>query len=125
MTVILDAGALIAVDRGDRTVAALLKREFLAGRSPKTHGAVVGQAWRGGARQANMVRLLNATDIVAVGEELGRRAGALLARSRTSDVVDAAVVLLASDGDEVLTSDPSDLRVLCESANLSVDLIPI
>lgn len=52
MTVILDAGALVAVERGDRAVVAMLKGERRAGRVPATHGGVVGQVWRGGARQA-------------------------------------------------------------------------
>jgi hypothetical protein len=125
VTLILDAGALIAVDRGDRLVAALIKREFLSGRTVKTNGAVVGQAWRGSARQANLSRLLAGVDVVALDNEQGRRAGTLLAKSRTSDVVDASVVLLATDGDEILTSDPNDLRILCEAASLGVDLIPV
>ena len=45
---LLDAGALIAVERADREVIALLKRERLAGRSPLTHGGIIGQVWRGG-----------------------------------------------------------------------------
>ena len=56
---------------------------------------------------------------------LGRRAGALLARAGTSDVIDAAVVLLASDGDWILTSDPDDLEPLVEAAGLLVDVIPV
>ena len=38
MTLVLDSGALIAVDRGDRTLVALIKRQRLAGRIPVTHG---------------------------------------------------------------------------------------
>jgi hypothetical protein len=125
VTLILDAGALIAVDRGDRLVAALIKREFLSGRTVKTNGAVVGLAWRGSARQANLSRLLAGVEVVALDNEQGRRVGTLLAKSRTSDVVDASVVLLATDGDEILTSDPNDLSVLCEAASLGVDLIPV
>ena len=125
MTLVLDTGALIAVDRGDRTVAALLKRERLAGRVPTTHGGCVGQAWRNGARQANLARLLRALSVLPLDEALGRSSGALLGRSRTSDVVDAAVVLLAIDGDEIATSDPGDLRTLCRAAGLSVDLLHV
>jgi predicted nucleic acid-binding protein len=98
MTIVLDAGALIAVDRGNPEMVALLKREVLAGRVPRTHGAVLGQAWRGSARQANLARVLAAIEIIPVDADLGRRAGALLARARTSDVVDAVLVLIASDG---------------------------
>jgi hypothetical protein len=45
-------------------------------------------------------------EVAALDEELGRQAGVLLGRSRRSDVIDAALLLLARDGDEVLTSDP-------------------
>jgi hypothetical protein len=125
MTLVLDAGALSAVDRGDRFVAALVKRERLAGRVPVTNGGCVGQAWRHGARQANLARLQNAVDVVAIDDSLGRRAGLLLARAGTNDVIDASVVLIAADGDEILTSDVGDLRVLFEAASMSVDVIRV
>lgn len=126
MSLVLDAGALIAVERADREVIALLKQELQAGRAPITHGGVIGQVWRGGTgRQANLARLLPAVEIAALDEALGRRAGLLLGRSGASDVVDAALVLLAMDGDEVLTSDPDDLRALAEAAGAHVDLIAV
>ena len=125
MTLVLDTGALIAIDRGDRTFAALVKRERLGGRVPVTHGGCVGQAWRNGARQANLARLLPSVEVVALDEDLGRRAGVLLGRALSADVVDAAIVLLASDGDEIATSDPDDLRILCSAASLSVDLLHV
>jgi len=125
MTIVLDTGALIAIDRGDRVLGAILKRERLAGRVPRTHGGVVGQAWRGGSRQANLARLLGTIEITPFDEELGRRAGALLARSHTADVIDAAVTLLALDGDEIFTSDPQDIAALCGAANVSVDVVTV
>ncbi len=126
MSLVLDAGALVAVERGDRDTLALLKAELLAGRAPLTHGGVVGQVWRGGAgRQANLARLLPALEIVPLDDALGRRAGVLLGRARTEDVVDAAVVLLAVDGDLILTSDPRDLRALAHAAEVHVDLVAV
>lgn len=123
---VLDAGAFVAVERGDRDVVALVKRERLAGRVPVTSGGVVAQVWRGGTgRQAPLARLLAGTDVVAVDDGLGRRAGMLLARSGQSDAIDATVVCLAADGDDVLTSDPGDLRALAEAAGIHVDLIPV
>ena len=63
MSLVLDAGALIAVERGDREVLALLKRERQQGRAPLTHGGVLGQVWRGGqGRQAQLARLLPGLD---------------------------------------------------------------
>ena len=126
MTLVLDAGAFLAVERGDRDVVALVKRERLAGRPPVTHGGVVAQVWRGGhGRQAGIARLLAGVEVAALDEGLGRRAGMLLARSRQSDAVDAAVVCLASDGDDILTSDPGDLLALAEAAEIHVELIPV
>lgn len=124
MTLLLDAGALIAVEHGDRDVIALIKREQVFGRLPVTHGGVVGQVWRGGSRQANLARLLAGTDVAPLDDALGRRAGALLHRARRADVVDAALLALAADGDEVLTSDAEDLRALASAAGLHVDLVP-
>ncbi len=125
MSVVVDAGALVAVERADRYVTALLKFEVSAGRRPLTHGGVVGQVWRGGARQVNLARLLPGLAVVALDETLGRRAGALLARARRTDVIDAAVVLLATDGDLILTSDVRDLAPLAAAAGLHVDLVPV
>lgn len=125
MTLVFDAGAFIAVERADRTVLALLAREHLAGRTPVTHGGVVGQVWRGRARQARVGRLLAGVVVVALDEELGRAAGTLLAQAGASDVIDAAVVLLAADGDEILTSDPHDLAVLAAATGVHADLVGI
>lgn len=126
MTVVLDAGAFVAIERDDRQMVAIIKRERLAGRSPVTHGGVVGQVWRGGhGRQAILARLIEGVDVRPLDDALGRRAGVLLGRASASDVIDAAIVLLATDGDEIYTSDPSDLRTLAASAGVHVDLIPI
>jgi hypothetical protein len=126
VTLVLDAGAFIAVERGDRSVVALVKRELQLGRVPLTHGAVVGQIWRGGrGRQVGIARLLPAVEVAPVDEELGRRAGLLLRASGTSDVVDAALVLLAGDGDAILTSDADDLVPLAVAADLDMEIVPV
>jgi hypothetical protein len=126
MSLVLDAGGLIAVEHGDRDVIALIKRERLAGRAPVTHGGVVGEVWRGGGgRQALLARLLPAIEIEPLDDDLGRRAGVLLGAARTSDVIDAAVVLLAGNDDEILTSDPEDLVALARAAGTHVELIRV
>lgn len=123
---VLDAGAFVAVERGDRGVVALVKRERLAGRLPVTSGGVVAQVWRGGrGRQVPVARLLAGTDVAAIDDSLGRRAGLLLTRSGQRDAIDATVVCLAADGDDILTSDPGDLRILAEAADIHIDLIPV
>ena len=126
MSLVLDAGALVAVERTDRETIALIKQELLAGRAPITHGGVLGQVWRGGSgRQVNLARFLPAVDVASLDAILGQRAGILLGRARMSDVVDAALVLLAEDGDILLTSDPYDLEPLAASAGLHVDIVPV
>jgi hypothetical protein len=126
MSLVLDAGALMAVERGNRDTVALLNRELQAGRVPITHGGIVGQVWRGGSgRQAYLARLLPALDIVGLDDLLGRRAGVLLGRAKKRDVVDAALVLLASDEDWLLTSDPGDLEPLARAAGLDVEIVPV
>ena len=46
-------------------------------------------------------------------------AGLLMGRSGTTDAVDATVVLIAEPGDEIITSDPVDLRRLVGAAALA------
>ncbi len=126
MSLVLDAGALVAVERSDREMVALIKHERAQHRSPVSHGGVIGQVWRGGhGRQANLARLLPGVDVVPLDDGLGRRAGVLLGRAGGADVIDAAVVLLADDGDEIYTSDPGDLRGLAAAAGTHVELVPV
>ena len=114
---ILDAGALIAVDRGDPAMAATLRAAELHGMELRTNAMVVAQVWRDGrGRQAGMAQLLGAVDVRWVRPEDGRAAGILQAKARTSDAIDATVALLAVPGDRIVTSDPNDLRRLSEVA---------
>lgn len=53
--------------------------------------------------------VLEGVDVCPLTDARGRAAGELLARSRSKDVIDAALVLLVVDGDEILTSDVGDL----------------
>lgn len=126
MTLVLDAGALVAIERLDRDVVAMIKRERLAGRAPVTHGGVVGQVWRGGAgRQTNLARVLPGVEVAPLDDALGRRAGVLLARTKTKDVIDAAIVLIADDGDEILTSDRADLVPLAVATGKYLEIVEI
>ena len=54
---------------------------------------------------------MNGVDITPIDDSLGRRAGRLLARTGRADAIDAAVVCLAADGDDIVTSDPGDLLI--------------
>jgi hypothetical protein len=122
-TVVLDAGALIAFERGDRDVTAELQWAVAEEDDLFTTAMVVAQVWRDGARQARLARLLGSVEVVPIDEELGRRTGELLAAAGTTDAVDASLVLVADDGDRLLTSDEIDLRQLVEAAGRRVRVV--
>ena len=83
----------------------------------RSNAMVVAQVWRDRhGRQAGLAQMLRAVDVRAVSPGDGRRAGVLLGMTGTSDPVDATVVLLASPGDRIVTSDPQDLAALAEAA---------
>jgi hypothetical protein len=126
MSVVLDAGALVAIERGDRDMVAEIKSERLKDRAPLTHGGVIGQVWRGGtgARPTRPL-LLRGVEVRAIDDSLGRQVGVLLGSSGATDVVDAAVVLIAGDGDEIFPSDPADLTALAYMAGRHVELISV
>jgi len=111
----LDAGALIALDRGDKRLIALLARA-LAQRLPfRVPSGVVGQAWHNGRVQVALARFLriHEVEIVPLDEQLARACGELCGATKTADIIDASVVILArARGDYIVTSDPRDLRRL-------------
>lgn len=124
MRLVLDAGALIALDRNDRAMWERLKLAVLAREAPISHGGVVGQVWRrGGPRRARLAKALEAIEVRHLDQALGRAAGELLARARRDDVIDAALVLLARPGDRIVTSDPDDLAPLARAADLDIEIV--
>lgn len=124
MTLIFDAGALVALERGDRAMWLRLKAALRAGEPPRTHGGIVGQTWRGkGTKQALLARALPGLEIRPLDEMAGRAAGALLAKTGDTDVIDAAVVLLANDDDQIFTSDLGDLEPLATASGRHVELV--
>jgi hypothetical protein len=118
----LDAGALIALDRGDRRMIALLRQALAEGRAFRVPAGVVAQAWRDGRRQVTLARFLRGTEVsvVPLDEGLSRAAGELCGLTGTADVIDASVVLVARGGSDIIvTSDPSDLRRLDPAAAIA------
>lgn len=125
MRMVLDAGALIGVDRSDRRVAGLIALGRRAGADLVTTAPVVAQVWRDGARQVNLARALAMIDVVAMELEAARSAGELLKTAGGSDVVDASVALLARPGDQVLTSDPGDLETLLKARPVAAVVVRV
>ena len=119
--IVLDAGALIALDRGDKRMIALLDRALAQGRVFRVPAGVVGQAWRDGRVQVTLARFLRGkeVEITSLDERLARSCGELCAAANSSDIIDASVVILARERrDPIITSDPSDLRRLDPTAQI-------
>lgn len=119
--VTLDAGALIALDKGDRRMIALLRETQSRGISLRIPSGVVGQVWRDGRRQVVLARLLRASEveIVPLDGPLSRACGELCGVAGTNDVIGASVVITAKERDDVIvTSDPNDLLRLDPEVNL-------
>ena len=113
--VTFDAGGLIALDRNDRRVVVLLARARETGARITVPATALAQAVRRPERQVGLARLVRqpTTDVRDLDRVDATNVGRLLAASKTSDMVDAHVVICARrTGQNVVTSDPGDLRLL-------------
>ncbi|CAN5605706.1 hypothetical protein BH24ACT5_BH24ACT5_07300 [soil metagenome] len=121
---VLDTGALIAFERNDRRMIAIVARA-LEYRDPLVIPAgVVAQAWRDGRRQARLARLLGSpvVEVVALNDRTARSVGQLCGVSGIADIVDASVVIAARRRAlRVVTSDADDIRRL----DRRVDIVAI
>ena len=118
----LDAGALIAIERGSEQVHALLRRVL------EQEGAVINipagalaQALRNPARQARLMRLLGRRQVRVASLDLATAyaAGMILALRDMSDPIDASVVVCARRYKQpIVTSDIEDLRRLDQTVEL-------
>jgi hypothetical protein len=122
---VFDAGALIALDRGDRATAALLVAAAGSGAEAVTSSACVAQVWRDPARQARLTRALAGFVERPLDAERARDCGILLGRAGTSDIADATVSLLVEDGDTIVTSDPHDIGALLDAAGTHARIRPV
>ncbi len=125
MTAVLDAGALIAVDKRDRMVGAMLRVLHRDAIPVKTSGGVVAQVWRDGSRQANLARLLSGVDIDALDDLTARRIGELLRQNRSDDPADAHIALLVQPNDQVLTSDAPDIEALLRTRKVRARVVAV
>lgn len=91
----------------------------------RTSAAVVAQVWRDGGRQANLARVLAGVEVRSLDGRDGKRAGELLARTGSADVVDAHLTLLARPDDRVLTSDPEDIGRLLAARGVEAGVVRV
>ena len=125
MNLVLDAGALLVIERRNRRVGALLRVAQQERIVVRTSPAAVAQVWRHGGRQAQLARVLAGVAAPPLDLDTGKRLGTLLGTTAGNDVVDAHVASLARNGDQVLTSDPHDLQLLLDATAVKATVIHI
>lgn len=110
---ILDAGLLVALDRGERAARSFLAASVRADEALHTTAPVLAQVWRDGARQARLARIIESMIVHPLAVDDYTAVGRLLGRSGTADVVDAHLVVLAArTGHTIITSDAGDFMTL-------------
>jgi len=114
---VYDAGALIALDHGDRGMWARHKLALDEGRDIHVPAVVAGQVWRDGRRQVRLGTVLAGCQVDSVGLDISKAAGVLCGKAGSSDVVDATVVVMATALSAIVwTSDPKDVRELADQS---------
>jgi hypothetical protein len=129
-TLVLDAGALIALDRNDRSTWAMLRNAADDSAEVSVPAGAIAQAWRDGSRQALLARALSHCDEVPLDSTLARATGLLCGQAGTTDIVDASVALIAaarSRGGPValVTSDPTDIAHMLDTLGASVRIVAL
>ena len=120
-TIVLDAGALIAFERGDARMRALFREGNKAEVRFVVPAGVIGQVIRDTARQVTLRAVLNSADttVAPLDRTLAEAAGVVCGRAGTSDVIDATLVLIARrERGVIVTSDVNDLARLDPAATL-------
>lgn len=122
MKVVLDSGALIALERRPGPLLADVREFALKGAgTPVVPASVVAQVWRGGAgRQAPLAAFLGRCRVGVLDSAQAREVGQLLADSGTADIADAHVVVTADSGDLIITSDPVDIARLAKASGKQI-----
>ena len=129
-TLVLDTGALIALDRGDDRTWAWLRAATRDAQTVQVPVGALAQAWRSGPRQARLARALKKCDETPLDGQTARELGELCGRSGTDDVIDASVAVTAARASRlgpvsVLTSDRDDIVLLLVALNTSADVVHV
>ena len=113
--VVLDAGALIAFERGDENLKSILHGVLATRARVIIPTTALAQVWRGGPGSAPLARLVDASEVEPLDEERAKEVGVRLGFRGASDVADAQVVCSAVEYRAmVATSDSDDIRALAE-----------
>jgi predicted nucleic acid-binding protein len=122
---VYDAAVLVAADRNERRSWAEHKARLELGVVPLVPATVVAQVSRS-PQQVQLRRFLAGCAILAFGESEAHEAGRLLGRTRTADVVDAAVVTVALRNNAViLTSDREDIERLVRASGREIAVVAV
>lgn len=125
MSIVYDAGALIAAERSERAVWADHRARLEVGLVPATTAPVVAQVSRSG-RQVQLRRFLRGCEIVPFGEDEAHDVGALAGRSGSDDVVDVHLVAVAHRRRVgILTCDENDLRRIADGSRPRVPMFRV
>jgi len=109
---VLDSGALIALERNDRVIWAALKLAASRIEDVLVPSTALAQVWCGSRAQAQLAKALQHC-LIASFDDVARAVGELCGRTRSADICDAHVAIIASNqGDVLYTSDPEDMRRL-------------
>jgi PIN domain nuclease of toxin-antitoxin system len=109
----LDAGALIAYERGEERVREIFAVAYARGLVPTIPAVALAEVWRSDAKDARVARLLKACSIEALDERLARDAGRLRRATPGASTIDACIAVgVTQRVDAIATSDPDDLRKL-------------
>jgi len=123
--IVLDAGAIIGVERRNGRMITLLERAVKQAWTLIVPSAVVAETWRGAKTDARVARFLKTVDAyAALDHDAGLRIGSLLASANLRSgtyVVDASVVDAAIQSAPCLiaTSDATDIRRIVQAAHPS------
>jgi hypothetical protein len=90
-TLVLDAGALIGVERGSEIVAVIVEQAHERGGDTVIPASVLAQVWRGGPRAARLARLIAASAVDTLDEDRAREIGVRLGAQAGKDIADAHV----------------------------------
>jgi hypothetical protein len=124
--VVFDSAVLILAERDAPQFRALRAALHEERQLPAVPLPLLAEVWRDGARQANLVRALKATEKADCTEVLAKRAGELLAATAGTNAMDAIVVATAEQRLAcVITGDPQDLAELAMHCRPRVRIVPI